>query len=171
MKYLTIAFLFITTSLLAQDITSKVGTIDIQFILGKMPEIEVVKTQVDNYSKTLEADLKKKVTALEEELRKYQEEEASLTINQRKSKQDSILTMEDDVNKFRQNANQLIALKQDELMQPLYQKVGEVLEKIAQEQGYTQVLQRSNDVVFIDNRFDLTIAILKEMGIEVKPEE
>lgn len=171
MKYLSLAILFISTSIFAQEITSKVGTIDIQFILGKMPEIEVVKTQVDNYSKTLEADLKKKVTALEEELRKYQEEENSLTINQRKSRQDSILTMEDDVNKFRQNANQLIGLKQEELMQPLYKKVGEILEKIAQEQNYTQVIQRNNDVVFIDNRFDLTLAILREMGIEVKPDE
>ncbi|MAO09187.1 MAG: outer membrane chaperone Skp, partial [Alteromonas sp.] len=42
--------------------------------------------------------------------------------------------------------------------------------KVAKAGEYTQILQRTNDLVYIDNRFDLTKAILKELGIEIKEE-
>ncbi len=168
MKLVRIILLFVCVSGFAQ---TKVGTIDVDFVLSKMPELTGVQKQVEDYGKGLEADLNKKMAAYQAEIEKYKQEEATLTINQRKSKQDSIIAMENDITKFQQNGNQLIVLKREEYMQPLYTKLGAALEKIAQAENYTQVLLRNNDVVYIDNRFDLTIAVLKEMGIEVKEEE
>jgi len=82
--------------------------------------------------------------------------------------QDSIMKQETDLNKYRQNATQLIQLKRDEALQPLYQKIGAALEKVAKAQGYTQVMERTATLVYIDNAFDITIAVLKEMGIQVQ---
>jgi outer membrane protein len=79
--------------------------------------------------------------------------------------------METDIQQFQQNGNQLIVLKQEEYLKPLYEKIGIALEKVAQAEGYTQVLARNNDVVYVDNRFDLTLKVLGELGIEVKEEE
>ena len=62
-------------------------------------------------------------------------------------------------------------LFRSEYMQPLYNKVGQSLERVAESGGYTQVLLRDNNVVYIDNRFDLTMAVLKDLGIEVPKEE
>lgn len=169
MKYFKVLFLFIGLSAFSQE--TKVGTIDVDFVLSKMPELEGVQKQVDEYRQGLEKDLQKKVKELEDQIAIYKQQEASLTILQKNQKQDSLMSMEDDIGKFRQNGNQLILIKQEEYMQPLYNKLGEALEKVAQEGGYTQVLLRNNDVVYVDNRFDLTLAVLKEMGIEVKQEE
>ncbi|MEZ4857193.1 MAG: OmpH family outer membrane protein [Flavobacteriaceae bacterium] len=168
MKYFTIFILFLTSFSFGQ---TKVGTIDVDFILSKMPELEGVQKQVETYTKGLEADLQKKMKALEDGVAIYKQNEANYTINQKKVKQDSLLAIENDVAKFQQNGNQLILLKQEEYMRPLYDKVGKALEKVAADGAYTQVLLRNNDVVYVDNRFDLTIAVLKEMGIEVKEEE
>ncbi|MDC8006358.1 OmpH family outer membrane protein [Aureisphaera galaxeae] len=170
MKLVRIIFLLVCVSSFAQAQT-KVGTIDVDFVLSKMPEINNVQKQVEDYGKGLEADLQKKMNAYQEEIKKYTADEATLTINQRKARQDSIIGMENDITKFQQNGNQLIVLKREEYMQPLYTKLGAALEKVAQAEGYTQVLLRNNDVVYVDNRFDLTIAVLKEMGIEVKEGE
>ena len=169
MKYLKLLLLLVTISSYSQS--TKVGTVDVDFILSKMPELAGVQKQVQEYTKGLETDLQKKMKALEDGVAIYKQNEASYTINQRKVKQDSLVQMENDVNKFQQNGNQLILIKQEEYMQPLYKKVGEALEKIAKAGEYTQVLLRDNNVVYVDNRFDLTLAVLKEMGIEVKPEE
>lgn len=169
MKHLTFLVLFLSATIFAQE--TKVGTIDVDYILSKMPELKDVQDQVQIFSKGLEGELQTKMQLLQSEVQKYQQEEAGLTINQRKSKQDSLVAMENNINKFQQNGNQLILAKQDELMQPLYTKVGEALEKVAGAGGYTQVLLRNNDVVYVDNRFDLTLAVLKELGIEVKEEE
>ena len=169
MKHLTFLLLLLSATLFAQE--TKVGTIDVDFVLSKMPELKDVQDQVQIFSKGLEGELQSKMQLLQSEVQKYQQDEVSLTINQRKSRQDSLVAMENNINKFQQNGNQLILAKQDELMQPLYTKVGEALEKVAGAGGYTQVLLRNNDVVYVDNRFDLTLAVLKEMGIEVKEEE
>lgn len=169
MKYLKLLVLFVCVTGFSQN--SKVGTIDIDFILSKMPELANVQTQVQTYTKGLEADLQKKMKALEEGVAVYKQNETTYTLNQRKTKQDSLLAMENDIAKFQQNGNQLILIKQEEYMRPLYDKVGKALEKVAAAGQYTQVLLRDDSVVYVDNRFDLTLAVLKEMGIEVKEEE
>lgn len=167
-KLLKIAFLFLCVTGFAQ---SKVGTIDVDYIISQMPELSSVQKQIEDYGNGLDANLRKKLTEYQTAIDKYKTDEVSLTINQKKGRQDSILAMENDIQKFQQNGSQLIVLKQEEYLKPLYEKIGIALEKIAKAEGYTQVLMRNNDVVYIDNRFDLTLAVLKELGIEIKEEE
>lgn len=150
---------------------TKVGTIDVDFILSKMPDLEDVQKGVDAYAQTLKVDLDAKVEGMQQALQQYQSEEASLTIAQRKTRQDSILAMEDDINKYRTNSQQLILLKRDELMQPLYKKIGDKLEAIAQEQGYTQIFQRDNNLIYINNTFDVTMAVIEALGIKLEEGE
>ncbi len=169
MKYIKLLFLLLSLTSFAQE--TKVGTIDIDFVLSKMPEIKGVDQQVQDYKKGLENELQKKIEDFQLKVSAYKADEANLTINQKQVRQDSLVNLENDITKFQQNGNQLILIKQEEFMQPLYTIVGDALEKIAQAGGYTQVLLRDNSVVYVDNRFDLTIAVLKELGIEVKPED
>ncbi len=168
MKLLKITFLFLCVTGFAQ---SKVGTIDVDYIIGQMPELTDVQKQVQAYGDGLDADLQKQLNAYQTAIDKYKIDEAGLTINQKKGRQDSIIAMETDIQQFQQNGNQLIVLKQEEYLKPLYEKIGIALEKVAQAESYTQVLARNNDVVYVDNRFDLTLKVLKELGIEVKEEE
>ena len=168
MKYLKFALLLLSLQLFAQ--TTKVGTVDIDFILSKMPELEGVQEQVGIFSKGLDGQLQQRAASLEAEVLKYKNEEGQLTIKQKQSRQDSLIAMETSLKQFQQNGNQLVLAKQEELLQPLYSKIGAALEKVAKAGEYTQILQRTNDLVYIDNRFDLTKAILKELGIEIKEE-
>jgi outer membrane protein len=168
MKLLKFAFLFICVTGFAQ---TKVGTIDVDFVISKMPDMTGVQQQVQEYGDGLEADLEKKLAAYQGAIDAYKLAEAALTINQKKTQQDSILTMEADIQKFQQNGNKLILLKQEELLKPLYEKVGIALEAVAKAGAYTQVFTRNNDVVYVDNRFDLTLPVLTELGIEYKVEE
>ncbi|TDI69564.1 MAG: OmpH family outer membrane protein [Bacteroidetes bacterium] len=167
-KLLKIAFLFLCVTGFAQ---SKVGTIDVDYIISQMPELSSVQKQIEDYGNGLDSNLLKKLAEYQTAIDKYKTDEVSLTINQKKGRQDSIIAMENDIQKFQQNGNQLIVLKQEEYLKPLYEKIGIALEKIAKAEGYTQVLMRNNDVVYIDNRYDLTLAVLKELGIEIKEEE
>lgn len=167
-KLLKIAFLFLCVTGFAQ---SKVGTIDVDYIISQMPELSSVQKQIEDYGNGLDSNLLKKIAEYQTAIDKYKTDEVSLTINQKKGRQDSIIAMENDIQKFQQNGNQLIVLKQEEYLKPLYEKIGIALEKIAKAEGYTQVLMRNNDVVYIDSRYDLTLAVLKELGIEIKEEE
>jgi outer membrane protein len=171
MKRILLLLLLASITSFAQPSQSKVGTIDIDFILAQMPELSTVQEAVNAYGKELNSELDKKMTAYQKLVNEYASSDATYTINQRKMMQDSIMQEEANLNKYRQNATQLIQLKRDEGLQPLYSKIAASLEKVAQEQGYTQVMERTATLVYIDNNFDLTLAVLKEMGIEVKTEE
>ncbi|MCH9660165.1 MAG: OmpH family outer membrane protein [Bacteroidetes bacterium] len=168
MKLFRILLLFVCVSGFAQ---SKVGTIDVDFVLSKMPELNGVQQQVEAYGKELEVDLDKKMKSYQVSVKEYTDNEATMTLNEKQTKQKAIIEMENDISKFQQNGNQLIVIKREEYMGPLYEKLGKSLEKIAETEGYTQVLLRDNNVVYIDNRYDLTLAVLKDMGIEVKEGE
>jgi len=167
MKSLNLLFLFLCVSGFAQ---TKVGTIDVDFILSKMPELPTVQTQVEEYAKGLDADFEKKMAAYNTLVDTYQKEEAMYTLLQKQEKQKEIIAMEDDLEKFQKNGSQLIVIRQDELLRPLYKKIGTAMEKVAQEGSYTQVLQMNENVVYIDKNFDITVAVLKELGITL-PEE
>ncbi len=169
MKLLKIAIFLMSITAFSQ--TSKVGTIDVDFILSKMPELTGVQEQVDAYGKELDADLKKKLDAYTAEINKFKEGQNTMTLNQRRTAQDSIIAMETDINKYQQTANQMLALKREEFLQPLYKKIGDELEKIAQAEGYTQIIQRNGNLIYIDNRFDVTLAVIAALGIELKEGE
>ena len=169
MKHLLLSLLFVFSAVSAQE--SKVGTIDIDYILGLMPELSGVQEQVKAYQTELSNGYAEKLTQYEKALQNYRDNESLLTLMQKKTKEDSLVVMQNELGQYQQNGNQLLALRQEEYMQPLYTKVGQSLERVAEAGGYTQVLLRDNNVVYIDNRFDLTLAVLKDLNIEVPKEQ
>lgn len=169
MKHLLLSLLFVFSTVSAQE--SKVGTIDIDYILGLMPELSGVQEQVKAYQTELSNGYAEKLTQYEKALQNYRDNESLLTLMQKKTKEDSLVVMQNELGQYQQNGNQLLALRQEEYMQPLYTKVGQSLERVAEARGYTQVLLRDNNVVYIDNRFDLTLAVLKDLNIEVPQEQ
>ncbi len=168
MKIIKLLFLFVSISSFAQ---SKVGTIDIDFIISKMPELTSVQKQLDDYKKELDVDFKKNMDAYNALIKAYTDNEVTFTIAVKKQKQDEIVTAENDLGKFQQNGTKLISIRRDALLSPLYKKLGVALGKIAKEKAYTQVLQIDEYLVYLDNDFDLTIQVLEELGVEIIPED
>ena len=168
MKMIKLFFLFVSISSFAQ---SKVGTIDIDFIITKMPEITNVQKQLDEYKAELDVDFKKNMDAYNALIKDYTENEVTFTIAVKKQKQDEIITAENDLGKYQENGTKLLSIRRDELLRPLYQKIGTALGKVAKENAYTQVLQIDEFLVYIDNDFDLTILVMKELGIDIESSE
>jgi outer membrane protein len=165
MKISTILFLFITITGVSQ---SKVGTVDVDFILSNMPELPAIQKQIEEYGKELDAEFNKNLEAYNALVKEYTDGEVGFTIAQKKTKQEEIVNSESELNKFQQNGSKLINLRRDDLLRPLYQKIGVSLEKIAAAEGYTQVLQLDNMVVYADNAYDITLTILKDLGITIE---
>ncbi|MRT17910.1 OmpH family outer membrane protein [Vitellibacter sp. q18] len=168
MKFLKIAILFMGLSTFAQG---KVGAVDVEYILSKMPELTTIQTELETYGKQLDVDLNKKVEEYKKMVEDYKKGEASFTEEQKKEKQTALINLDKDIQKFQQNGAKLMEIKQSEALKPLYQKIGDALEKVAKEQNYTQVMQTTTDLVYLDPNFDLTVPILKELGITITPEE
>ncbi len=168
MKFLKIAVFFISITAFSQ---SKVGAVDVEYILSKMPEMTTVKTQLETYGIQLDADLNKKIDEYKILAEGYKKGEATYTDEQKKEKQTELINLDADIQKFQQNGTKLMGIKQAEYLQPLYKKIGEALDKVAKAQNYTQVMQTNTDLVYLDPNYDLTVPILTELGITITAEE
>lgn len=148
---------------------SKTGTVDSEFILSKMPELTKVQEDLKAYNIKLETELKTKVDAYQQKVKEYQEKVASYTDPMKKTKQEEIIALENDIAKFRQNGSQLVQLEQNKLIQPLYQKIGKALEEIAKAEKYTQVFTiTSSGLAYIDPNYDLTKKVMTKLGIKAE---
>lgn len=168
MKFLKIAVFFISISTFAQG---KVGSVDVEYILSNMPELTTVEAEMETYGKSLDVDLNKKIDEYKVLLEEYKKDEATYTPEKKKEKQSALLALDNDIQKFQQNGAKLMEIKQQEALKPLYGKIGVALEKVAKEQGYTQVTRTTQDLVYLDPAYDLTIPILLELGIKIPTTE
>ncbi|MEP2934998.1 MAG: OmpH family outer membrane protein [Gilvibacter sp.] len=164
-KLFIVAFsLMISLGAVAQT-ASKVGTIDVDAILSKMPEIQQVQTGVQAYGKELDDQLGVKLAKYDSLITNYQKMETTYGDAIKRTKQDEIINLENEMAQFRENSVSLLQIKQNELMGPLYTKIGKALEVVAKEQQYTQVIAINASLAYLDKNFDVTAAVMQKMGI------
>lgn len=172
MKNITIV-LFISLVSIAGFSQTKTGTIDIDFILMQMPEIAGVQKNLQEYGENLDKQLNVKMKEYQAKLEDYNANVDSFTNQQMLDKQNDILSLEEEISKFRQNGIQLIRIREDELKRPLFQQIANALDVVANEQKYTQIFNTSSDnnLVFLDPNYDITLAVLEKMGIKIEIED
>ncbi|PHR97663.1 MAG: outer membrane chaperone Skp [Leeuwenhoekiella sp.] len=165
---LPLVVFFVSLSAMAQ---SKVGTIDSDLVIASLDEVAQVQKDLEAYGADLDRQFKELVSKYQAAVEAYQKVEATATENDKKKKQEEIVGMEQDIQRFRQNSQGLIQIKQNELMQPLYQKVGQALDAVAREQNYTQVLTLNAGVAYFDPALDITDDVAKKLGVTLKSGE
>ncbi|MBZ9628036.1 OmpH family outer membrane protein [Psychroflexus sp. CAK57W] len=163
----------ICIALLALSLTSfsqtKVGTVNNEYILTQMPEIKGVEEKLKVYSVELDSTIQAKYEAYRVVVEDYnKKEEEGMNDVMKKIKQKEIIDLEEDLKKLQQNSSKMLQIQQEEYLRPLYNKIGTALEAIVKEEGYTQVFDENNSIIYIDPRFDLTLKVLKRLGIEIK---
>ncbi len=165
----TIALILVLVASFQINAQSKTGTIDSEYILSKMPELTKVQEDLKTYNGKIEAELKVKIDEYQAKVKEYQEKVASFTEPMKKTKQDEIITLENDIAKIRQNGAKLVQLEQNRLLQPLYEKIGKALEEIAKAEKYTQVFTiTSSGLAYIDSNYDLTKKVITKLGIKIE---
>jgi len=169
MKKISILIIAIFTSLQI-NAQSKVGTVDVEYILSVMPQLEQVRTDLKTYSDDLENQARVKINTYQTLVDAYKQNESGYTEAIKKEKQNEIITLEQDINKFQQNINQLVQIKQNELVQPLYNMIGESLNIVAKENSFSQILTLDNSIVYLDPNYDITLKVMTKMGLPL-PEQ
>ena len=119
-----------------------------------------------DYNKELQNDLKEK---LDNYYKVYKTAEANfdmMTNAQKEAKQKELTDLENDISKFRQNGAQLIQLKENELMMPLYRKINDYVALVAKELSFTQIFfTGDSNLAYLDSAFDITAEVLDKMGL------
>jgi|UniRef100_UPI00404741D2 outer membrane protein len=150
---------------------NKVGTVDSEYVISKMPQLTAVQTRISSYGTKLDSSFSIKVKEYDTKVDAFNKAEKTMTEEVKKTKYAEIAELDQDLKKFRQNGAQLMQIRRDELLRPLYKKVTEVIAEVAKANGYSQILTiTGNELAYLDTKFDITKLVLAKLGIKEDPE-
>ena len=150
---------------------NKVGTVDSEYVISKMPQLTAVQTRISSYGTKLDSSFSIKVKEYDVKVDAFNKAEKTMTEEVKKTKYAEIAELDQDLKKFRQNGAQLMQIRRDELLRPLYKKVTEVIAEVAKANGYSQILTiTGNELAYLDTKYDITKLVLAKLGIKEDPE-
>lgn len=152
--------------------TQKVGFADWDYIFSQMPEYKQIEGAVKAHGEQLQAQLKAKGQEYETKLDYYQKNGATMLDAVRKDKESELTQLQQNIQKFQQDAQASMQKKQNDLMEPVFKKVGKAIDDVAKENGYTfiinpQLVGGGDILLYQDSKFDISVLVLKKMGIAV----
>lgn len=148
---------------------SKIGTIDAEYILNQMPEMTGVNEGTQTYNKELQKELETDVAKYETLVKDYQANNTTFSEEDKKAMENEIISLENNIKGFRQKAGVMMQMKHNELTQPLYEKINAAMLEVVNEENYTQIFHAGGtSLAFSSEEYDITMKVLKKLGIEVK---
>lgn len=164
------AALFVSVMSYAQD-TQKVGYADTDYILSQLPDAKKVETELKAHGAQLEAQMKAKADEYEKKLQDFQANAAKWVDAVVKDKENELRQLQAAFQKFQQDAEASFSKKQQDLMAPLYDKVGTAISEVSKENGYTFIITLNassgggNVLLYKDPQFDISQLVLKKLGV------
>lgn len=168
--FIAVVALFASLVSYGQDI-QKLGYADTDYILSQLPDARKVETDLKAHYAQLEAQLKAKGAEYE---KKYKDLEANYTkwvdaVVQ--DKQSELQALQQQLEKFRQDAEASYTKKQQDLMAPLYEKVGNAITEVSKENGYSFIITLNAAggggpvLLYKNSQYDVSNLVLKKLGV------
>lgn len=148
----------------------KIGYINVDAVVSYMPELSTVQTELKEYEGQLGSQLQTKYQTIQTKSAEYQKLEAGLTEVVKAEKQKEILDLQTNFQKFQADAQQAVARKEVELLNPLYTKVQAAIDAVAKANGYSHIF-RSETMLYSAQGEDISKLVLGHLNIELPKEE
>ena len=147
----------------------KVGYTNVEYLLANMPEAAKSQTEVETFSRTLEHRLETKQAYLDAKLEEYNELKAG---NRLSPESDAIAIKElekldGEVNASYEDAQRQILAKQQEIMNPILEKIQTAINAVAKEGGYTYILNQTSgsNILYGVETLEVSKEIAAKLGI------
>lgn len=156
----------------------KIGYVDSDLILNKMPEFKSAEKQLDDKAAEWQAKADAMQAQIDQMYKDYKAEEVLLTKEQKTAREDAIVTKENELFKFREEKfgkeGELFKMRES-LIKPIQDKIYEAVQKVAKKEGLAFIFDKAGGVVMLyaDTKYDKTIEVMEELGIptDQKPED
>ena len=149
----------LTLNSIAQN---KFGYIDSQELLMLMPERKTAETDVQNFAKSLEAQLGSMTAEYQEKAQEYQANEATYTDLVKQDKIAEITGLEQRIQAFQKNAQQSLQTKEQELLEPILAKARKAIEDVATEGNFTYIFDKSIGSILYAKESENVLALVKK---------
>ncbi|MFN0174778.1 MAG: OmpH family outer membrane protein [Saprospiraceae bacterium] len=161
-------FLLLSASLSAQT-PPKYGHMNLGVLLELLPDTKTANEQLKVFTDKLAAkddSLGRALHAAAETLQK-EYDSGNLTPLQAQQRQAELQKQQEFLQKFEQEANQMVTARREELLKPILTKVDDAIKAVAKENGYAMIFDTSTGaMLFAADTDDVTALVKKKLGLE-----
>lgn len=143
----------------------KIGYFDTQYVLPKMTEYKRAQTEMQTYTKKLEDEFKRKQQMFQKQVQTFRQQEPQMSAAARKARGEQLSKQQMELQRFQQTAQSRIDKKREELLNPIYKKVENILSAVAKEGKYNFII-RKETALYSNKKHDISDAVLKKLGVK-----
>ncbi|MCM1290553.1 MAG: OmpH family outer membrane protein [Prevotella sp.] len=147
----------------------KFALVDMEYILRNVPAYEMANEQLNQVSQRWEKEVNELSKEAETMYKNYEADQVFLTDDQKKKRQEEIITKEKEVTDTRYKyfgPEGELYKKRQSLMKPIQEDVYNAVKAVAEEKGYQAIFDRasSQSIVFASPRIDISNDVLAKLG-------
>lgn len=162
---LFIALVAFLPALFAQQ-KIKLGHINSNELLSKMPERKEAETKLQEEAKKLETQLSVMTNEYQTKFTEYQSGVSTMSDIIKQTKTKELGDLEARIQDFRENAQQALQKKESELLKPIIDKAKKAIDEVSKENGYTYVFDSGvGFLLHTPDTDDLMPLVMKKLGL------
>ena len=170
-KVILVALVVLTTA--SVSFAQKMGYVDTDYILGKIPEYKAAQTEIDKTSVDWQKEIEAKYGEIDKLYKIYQAESVLLTDDMRKKRENEIINKEKEVKelqKARFGLDGELFKKRMELVKPIQDKVYSAVKQVAEKAGLAFIFDKAGQVALLysNSKYDKSEDVITFMGYNKK---
>ena len=167
-QFLVVVILFFSVLTLHAQ---KIGYINSEYILGKMPEYKEAKDRLDKLADRWTKEIDERYVVLNQKKDLFLREEVLLPSEEKEKRKGELQKLENEIvglQKTRFGVGGEYFQKRQELVKPIQDKVFDAMQKVASKKNYSFIFDKANqsNLVYADKKSDLSDEVIKELGIK-----
>ncbi len=148
----------------------KIGYVDTEYILSKIPEYKAAQTELDNISAQWQKEIEAKYTEIDKMYKAYEAEQILLTDDMKSKREKDIASKEKevkDLQKQRFGIDGELFKKRQSLVKPIQDKVYNAVKSMADKGAYSIIFDKASDLTMLYSspKLDKSDAVLKLLGL------
>lgn len=147
----------------------KIGYTNADYILSLLPEAKQIDAELKAYEKQLQNQIQAKYKELQTKVADYEANVGSYDELIRADKEEEITNLQNSIQKFSVEAENSMINKRNQLLKPAYEKIGNAITAVAEENGYTHIFSAGapgfDILLYAREQDDVSNLVLKKLGI------
>lgn len=149
----------------------KFALIDMEYVLSHVPAYERANEQLNQASKKWQAEVEAINSEAATMYKNYQNESVFLSEQQKKTRQDSIMSKEKQASDLRRKyfgPEGELFKKRESLLQPIQEEIYTTVKEISELRGYSLVIDRASNsgIIFGSPKIDISNEVLEKLGYD-----
>jgi outer membrane protein len=159
-KFLKTGILALTLLLVCQfAMAQKFGYINSQQIIAELSEVKEANANLETFGEQLQKKYQQMLTGLQTKYQDLERKQQDGLLSPKQLEEEAKKLKDEELKlaQFEQNSQQQIMLKQEELLQPIMDRIQQAIEDVAAEDGYAYIFDQSMGVIlYADESSDIS---------------